>query len=115
MTVHDDGDTESIAHLRDGIAERSEASTEPLKPTTNNGCFETVDALLKANTLGAMMSGQSFHSSVTSLSSHLDASRRNRDATIRLRLRYVSLRPGSDINIAAFIALCWNADGCFHC
>ena len=34
--------------------------------------------------------------------------------TIRLRLRYGLLRPGSDIIIAAFIAPCWNADGCFR-
>ena len=53
MTAHDDGDTESLAHLRDGIAESLEASTEPLKPTSYNSCFETVDALLKENPLGS--------------------------------------------------------------
>ena len=58
MTVHDDGETESLAHPRDGIADSSEASAEPLKLTTYNGCFETVDALLKENPLGALMSGQ---------------------------------------------------------
>ena len=66
MTVHDDGDTDFLAHLRDGIADSSETSTEPLRLTMYNGCFETADGLLKGNTLGAPMSGQSVHLSVTS-------------------------------------------------
>ena len=43
MTVHKDGDTDFIAHLKDGIADSSEASTEPPKLTTYNSCFETVE------------------------------------------------------------------------
>ena len=58
MTVHNDSDTDYLAHLREGIAESSEASTEPLILTTYNSCFETVGALLKENLLGAPMSGQ---------------------------------------------------------
>ena len=49
MTVHNDGDTDFLVHLRDGIADSSEASTDPLRLTTYNSCFETVDGLLKEN------------------------------------------------------------------
>ena len=114
MTVHNDGDTDFLVHLRDGIADSLEASTDPLRLTTYNSCFETVDGLLKENSLGTMMSGQSFHSSVTSLS---PASRRQSPQPRRCHsspLRYGLLSTGSDINIAAFIAPCWNVDGCFH-
>ena len=68
MAVHNDGDADFLAHLRDSIADSSGTSTDPLRLTMYNSCFETVDWLLKENTLGAMMSGPSFHSSVTSLS-----------------------------------------------
>ena len=47
---------------------------------TYNNCFETVDGLLKENPFGALMSGQSFHLSATSLSS---ASRRQSPQTRR--------------------------------
>ena len=49
MTVHDDGETESLAHLLHSITDRSEAAMELAKLTTYNSCFETVDGLLKEN------------------------------------------------------------------
>ena len=57
--------------------------------TTYNNCFETVDGILKENPLGALMSGQSFHLAVTSLSS---ASRRQLPQTRRHHPPHSALR-----------------------